>query len=130
VALGYAAGMDGTAGLQPRGTLVRGCMMSDVGVFGKQSACFSQAIAMQTRLEENICYNVPRSGFVRTRRGLHSQSSCHARTISDCVCVSSTFLLTMSVIDCRTLTTISGAVTQSAGASYLTPCGKLVITAV
>ena len=88
VALGYAAGIDGTAGLQPRGTLVRGCMMSDVGVFGKQSACFSQAIAMQTRLEENICYNVPRSGFVRTRHGLHSQSSCHACTASDCACVS------------------------------------------
>ena len=37
--------------------------MSDVGVFGKQSACFSQAIAMETTLEENLCYNLPRSGF-------------------------------------------------------------------
>ena len=64
VALGYADGIDGTGGRQPRGTLVKGCVMSDVGVFGKQSACFSQAIAMETTLGENLCYNLPRSGWV------------------------------------------------------------------
>ena len=26
-------------------------------------ACFSQALAMETTLEDNLCYNVPRSGF-------------------------------------------------------------------
>jgi hypothetical protein len=37
--------------------------MSEVGVFGKQSACFSQALAMETTLLKNICFNVPRSGL-------------------------------------------------------------------
>lgn len=37
VALGYATGIDGTDGRQPRGTIIKGCSMSNVGVFGKQS---------------------------------------------------------------------------------------------
>ncbi len=63
VLLGYADQMDGTGGRQPRGTNVTGCIMVDVGVIGKQSAGFSQALAMETTLHKNIVYNVPRSGF-------------------------------------------------------------------
>ena len=37
VALGYANGIDGTDGRQPRGTRVKGCIMDNVGIFGKQS---------------------------------------------------------------------------------------------
>lgn len=37
VALGYATGIDGTAGRQPRGTKISRCTISNVGIFGKQS---------------------------------------------------------------------------------------------
>jgi ABC-type transport system involved in cytochrome bd biosynthesis fused ATPase/permease subunit len=37
--------------------------MSDAGVYGKQSAAFSAALAMETTLRNNIAYNLPRSGF-------------------------------------------------------------------
>lgn len=63
VLLGYADRMDGTNGRQPRGTNITGCLMVDVGVIGKQSAGFSQALAMDTTLHRNVVYNVPRSGF-------------------------------------------------------------------
>ena len=63
VTLGYADKQDGTKGRQPRGTVVEGCVMSDAGVYGKQSAGFSSALAMETTLRKNIAYNLPRSGF-------------------------------------------------------------------
>ena len=68
---GYKVGPDGRGGEQPRGTLVKGNIAHDVGIWQKQSSMWFQAVTAQTTLKDNIFWNGPRAvGETHTRRGV------------------------------------------------------------
>ena len=43
--------------------LVEANHMHDLGMYGKQISCVFQALAANTTLKNNLCYNGPRAGF-------------------------------------------------------------------
>lgn len=55
-------GPDGRGGDQPRGTLVAGNLVREIGVWQKQSSAWFQALAAATTLESNVIFNGPRAG--------------------------------------------------------------------
>merc|ERR1712139_561970 len=55
-------GVDATAATYPNRNTVARNHIHEVGVYGKQTSCFFQAISANTSLEDNICYNGPRAG--------------------------------------------------------------------
>ncbi len=59
----WGFGWNGTAGNQPRGTVVRNNFATRCGLILKQSAFFFQAKAMQTLLQGNIFFHGPRAGI-------------------------------------------------------------------
>jgi len=61
VAWGYAEGIDGTGGNQPRFTTITGNLVHEMGNFEKQSSPWFQAISCQTTLSKNIMFNGPRA---------------------------------------------------------------------
>eukprot|EP01114_Cavostelium_apophysatum_P013942 TRINITY_DN3485_c0_g1_i1.p1 TRINITY_DN3485_c0_g1~~TRINITY_DN3485_c0_g1_i1.p1 ORF type:complete len:916 (-),score=185.26 TRINITY_DN3485_c0_g1_i1:40-2787(-) len=61
VAWGYTDLMDGTSGEQPRGTIVNGNLVHELGHFEKQASPWFQAKACQTLLSGNIFFNGPRA---------------------------------------------------------------------
>jgi hypothetical protein len=63
VSAGGTLGWDATAGDFPDGTLVRGNLASEIGVWAKQNSCFAAFKAARTTLEGNLCFNVARAGF-------------------------------------------------------------------
>jgi hypothetical protein len=54
---------DGTSGEQPRGTILRGNVARELGLFQLQSSMFFQAKTAQTTIERNLFYNGPRAGI-------------------------------------------------------------------
>jgi hypothetical protein len=59
----WGFGWNGTAGNQPRGTVVRNNFATRCGLFLKQSAFYFQAKTMQTLLQGNIFFHGPRAGI-------------------------------------------------------------------
>ena len=57
----------GLGGLQPRGTLIDGNWVHEIGHIQKQSSFYFQAITAQTTIQNNVVFNIPRAGinFVR-----------------------------------------------------------------
>lgn len=53
---GVKMGPDGRGGDQPRGTVVRGNLAHEIGLWQKQSSLWFQAVAAQTTLEGNVRY--------------------------------------------------------------------------
>ena len=62
VAVGTADLIDGTIGNQPRGTLVIGNLVHEIGIYGKQVCAYVQSVACQTHLIGNVFFNGPRAG--------------------------------------------------------------------
>jgi len=60
---GFVDGNDGTNGDQPRHTLVASNFMRELGLIQKQSSCYFHAIAAQSTIINNICFNIPRAGI-------------------------------------------------------------------
>jgi hypothetical protein len=56
---GYGA--DGTAGNQPRGNRVVGNLCRELGIWEKQSSCYTQFKASENVVTHNIMYNGPRA---------------------------------------------------------------------
>ena len=54
--------MDGTNGDQPRGTVFDRNLVREVGVFGKQTSAFVQAVACNTTISNSVLFNGPRAG--------------------------------------------------------------------
>jgi len=54
-------GPDGRGGDQPHGTLIRGNLVREIGLWQKQSSFWFQAVATQTTLVENVFFNGPRA---------------------------------------------------------------------
>eukprot|EP00731_Ephydatia_muelleri_P028718 Em0020g362a len=62
-AIGSAQLIDGTDGNQPRGTKIYSNLIHEIGVFGKQTSAYIQAIACETELVGNVIFNGPRAGI-------------------------------------------------------------------
>ena len=55
--------IDGTDGNQPRGNVITSNVMHEVGIFGKQTSAYIQALTAQTILANNVFFNGPRAGI-------------------------------------------------------------------
>lgn len=64
VLLGSTKLCDATDGNQPRGTLVQGNFIHDIGLYGKQGCGAFQSLAMQSTYTHNILFNGPRAGVL------------------------------------------------------------------
>ena len=54
---------DATGGEQPRGTVVRGNYIREIGLIEKQSSGWGQAKACLTKIEGNVMFNMPRAAI-------------------------------------------------------------------
>ena len=52
----------GTAPTYPNRLLIAKNHIREIGVYGKQTSCYFQALAANVTLRDNICYNGPRAG--------------------------------------------------------------------
>ena len=62
-AVGSVDLIDGTNGNQPRGTKIIGNLIHEIGIYGKQTSAYIQALACQTELTGNVFFNGPRAGI-------------------------------------------------------------------
>lgn len=53
----------GLGGLQPRGTVIDGNYVHEIGHIQKQSSFYFQAITAQTTIQNNVVFNIPRAGI-------------------------------------------------------------------
>eukprot|EP01052_Picozoa_sp_SAG31_P023507 SAG31_NODE_1943_length_6856_cov_8.165458_5_plen_255_part_00 len=53
----------GMGGLQPRGTLIEGNWVHEIGHIQKQSSFYFQAITAETTIQKNVVFNIPRAGI-------------------------------------------------------------------
>jgi hypothetical protein len=63
VSLGEADLIYGLAPTYPANNVVSQNHIHDIGIFGKQTSCYFQAITANVTLKSNICYNGPRAGI-------------------------------------------------------------------
>lgn len=59
---GYTDEHDGTAGEQPRGTIIIENVCREIGIYQLQSSCWFQAKTAQTTILRNLFFNGPRAG--------------------------------------------------------------------
>lgn len=52
--------MDGSNGNQPRGTIIKGNLCHEYGMFQKQSSCVMMAKSMETTISGNVMFNAAR----------------------------------------------------------------------
>jgi hypothetical protein len=63
VSIGRSNGIDGTAETYPQDNVVANNHMHEIGIYGKQTSCYFQALGKNTTLKDNVCYNGPRAGI-------------------------------------------------------------------
>eukprot|EP00729_Bicosta_minor_P016444 gene16444-2166_t len=59
----WPIGPDGRAGNQPRGSKIIGNIVSEVGMWEKQSSAWFQAVTAQSQIHGNVFYNGPRAAI-------------------------------------------------------------------
>ena len=64
--LGTSDRIFATTPTYPNRIMIRGNHIHEVGVYGKQTSCYFQALASNVSLIDNLCYNGPRAGLVRS----------------------------------------------------------------
>jgi hypothetical protein len=72
-AWGDTDGVDATNGNQPRGTLLTGNLVGELGIWEKQSSFWFQAKACLSTIADNVIFNLPRAAInfnVRNRSAL------------------------------------------------------------
>ena len=52
----------GTAATYPNRLLIANNHIREIGIYGKQTSCYFQALAANVTLRDNLCYNGPRAG--------------------------------------------------------------------
>jgi hypothetical protein len=62
VSLGKVAGMDGSAQEAPFGTVVAGCVASELGLYTKQSGFYYAGLSGNATVQGNAFFNMPRAG--------------------------------------------------------------------
>ena len=63
VSVGTVMGMNGTAATFPDSNVISSNLMHEIGIFGKQTSCYFQALTARTDLRDNVCFNGPRAGI-------------------------------------------------------------------
>jgi len=63
VTVGSSNGIDGTAKTYPSNNVISTNHIHEIGIYGKQTSCYFQALAQNTTFEDNLCYNGPRAGI-------------------------------------------------------------------
>ena len=63
VSVGSSVGIIGTAPTYPRGNLIAKNHMHEIGIYGKQTSCYFQALGQNNTVVDNLCYNGPRAGI-------------------------------------------------------------------
>ena len=63
VSIGRSNGIDGTAETYPQDNVIANNHMHEIGIYGKQTSCYFQALGKNTTLKDNVCYNGPRAGI-------------------------------------------------------------------
>ena len=53
----------GTAPTFPKDNLIANNHMHEIGVYGKQTSCYFQALGQHNTVKDNLCYNGPRAGI-------------------------------------------------------------------
>ena len=61
--LGSSDRIFATAPTYPNNILIKGNHIREVGVYGKQTSCYFQAVAANVSFVDNLCYNGPRAGL-------------------------------------------------------------------
>merc|ERR1712003_545617 len=61
--LGSTSTIFGTADTFPNDILIANNHIREIGVYGKQTSCYFQALAANVTLRNNLCYNGPRAGI-------------------------------------------------------------------
>ena len=62
VSVGSSNGIDGTAQTYPRGNVISANHIHEIGIFGRQTSCYFQALGQNNTVADNLCYNGPRAG--------------------------------------------------------------------
>jgi hypothetical protein len=62
VSVGSSEGFIGVQRTYPRNNIIHANHMHEIGVYGKQTSCYFQALGEGTQLTDNLCYNGPRAG--------------------------------------------------------------------
>ena len=55
--------IDGTRPTFPNGNVIARNWFQDIGIFGKQTSCYFQALTANATIADNVCVNVPRAGI-------------------------------------------------------------------
>jgi hypothetical protein len=63
VSVGSSVGIIGTAPTFPQGNTIANNHMHEIGIYGKQTSCYFQALGKANTLKDNLCYNGPRAGI-------------------------------------------------------------------
>lgn len=63
VSVGRSNSIDGTAPTYPRRNRIFNNHMHEIGVYGKQTSCYFQALGQNNSFADNLCYNGPRAGI-------------------------------------------------------------------
>ena len=63
VSVGNSRAIDGTAQTYPNRNLIQRNHIHHVGVFGKQTSCYFQALTANSSFVDNLCYAGPRAGL-------------------------------------------------------------------
>eukprot|EP00038_Savillea_parva_P031470 m.86905 g.86905 ORF g.86905 m.86905 type:complete len:585 (-) comp9682_c0_seq2:137-1891(-) len=63
VSVGSSVGIVGTEATYPARNSITYNHMHEIGVYGKQTSCYFQALGQGTQFKGNLCYNGPRAGI-------------------------------------------------------------------
>eukprot|EP00928_Gymnodinium_smaydae_P026730 TRINITY_DN20901_c0_g1_i1.p1 TRINITY_DN20901_c0_g1~~TRINITY_DN20901_c0_g1_i1.p1 ORF type:complete len:912 (+),score=66.56 TRINITY_DN20901_c0_g1_i1:74-2809(+) len=63
VTIGSTDTIFGTGATFPNRILIANNHIREIGIFGKQTSCYFQALAANVTLRDNLCYNGPRAGI-------------------------------------------------------------------
>jgi hypothetical protein len=63
VSVGSSVGIVGTGATYPHDNLISNNHMHEIGLYGKQTSCYFQALGQHNTLKDNLCYNGPRAGI-------------------------------------------------------------------
>mmetsp|Transcript_6076 Transcript_6076/g.11612 ORF Transcript_6076/g.11612 Transcript_6076/m.11612 type:complete len:955 (+) Transcript_6076:182-3046(+) len=84
VSVGKANWLYGTKSTFPIRNKVVGNHIHDLGVYGKQTSCYFQAISAEAEIANNVCYNGPRSG-INLNDGFFGRQQLHNNLIFNMV---------------------------------------------
>jgi hypothetical protein len=63
MSLGKVQGIDGTVREVPWGTVIAGNVMSEIGIYTKQSGAYYHALSGQASVVDNVMFNIPRAAI-------------------------------------------------------------------